>query len=41
MQELPIGTQSFSILRENNYLYVDKTKNILKLTKNGRINFLS
>ncbi|MDR3063007.1 MAG: AAA family ATPase, partial [Methanobrevibacter sp.] len=30
MQELPIGTQSFSVLRENNYLYVDKTKDILK-----------
>ncbi|KZX12108.1 ATP-binding protein [Methanobrevibacter curvatus] len=41
MQELPIGTQSFSVLRENNYLYVDKTKDILKLTKNSRINFLS
>ncbi|KZX15685.1 ATP-binding protein [Methanobrevibacter curvatus] len=41
MQELPTGTQSFSVLRENNYLYVDKTKDILKLTKNGRINFLS
>ncbi|KZX11102.1 ATP-binding protein [Methanobrevibacter filiformis] len=41
MQKLPAGTQSFSILRENNYLYVDKTKYILELTEYGRINFLA
>ncbi|KZX10659.1 ATP-binding protein [Methanobrevibacter filiformis] len=41
MQKLPTGTQSFSVLRENNYLYVDKTKYILELTDYGRINFLA
>lgn len=25
MQDLPIGIQSFEILRKRNYLYVDKT----------------
>ena len=41
MQKLPIGTQSFSILRKNNYLYVDKTKYICKLIEDGRLYFLS
>ena len=29
MQKLPIGIQSFEDIREENYLYVDKTKQIL------------
>ena len=41
MQKLPVGTQSFSILRENNCLYVDKTKYISKMIKNGRAYFLA
>ena len=41
MQKLPIGTQSFSILRNNNYLYVDKTKYIYKMIEDGRVYFLS
>nr|WP_169805797.1 AAA family ATPase [Methanobrevibacter curvatus] len=28
MKVLPIGTQSFKTLRENDYLYIDKTKYI-------------
>ncbi|KZX12246.1 ATP-binding protein [Methanobrevibacter curvatus] len=41
MQKLPIGTQSFSILRNENYLYVDKTPQIHKMINNGRVYFLS
>ena len=31
MKKLPIGTQSFSILRSIDYLYVDKTEYIYKM----------
>jgi hypothetical protein len=31
MKKLPIGIQSFSKLRQGNFLYVDKTKDILQL----------
>ena len=41
MKTLPVGTQTFSIIRENDYLYVDKTKYVLKMINDGRINFLS
>jgi hypothetical protein len=41
MQKLPIGRQDFKLIRENNYLYVDKTKYIHKLIENGDIYFLS
>jgi hypothetical protein len=41
LQRLPLGRQSFEILRENKYLYVDKTKDILKLIESGDIYFLS
>ncbi|KZX10696.1 ATP-binding protein [Methanobrevibacter curvatus] len=41
MQKLPIGTQSFSILREENYLYVDKTSHIYEMINRGRVYFLS
>jgi len=41
MQKLPVGTQSFFILRKNNYLYVDKTKYIYKMIEDGRVYFLS
>lgn len=41
MQELPIGIQSFERLRENNYLYVDKTERLLDLISHGERYFLS
>ncbi|MDR0913029.1 MAG: ATP-binding protein [Methanobrevibacter sp.] len=41
MKNLPIGRESFSTIRENNYLYVDKTKQIHKLINTGDLYFLS
>ncbi|MDR1342855.1 MAG: AAA family ATPase, partial [Prevotellaceae bacterium] len=41
MKNLPIGIQSFEKLRERNYLYVDKTKEIHDLIAAGDIYFLS
>ncbi|MDR3269183.1 MAG: ATP-binding protein [Tannerella sp.] len=41
MKQLPIGTQSFEILRSNNFLYVDKTQDIYRLVTGNRIIFLS
>ncbi|MDR3062781.1 MAG: AAA family ATPase, partial [Methanobrevibacter sp.] len=41
MQKLPVGIQTFSKIRENNYLYVDKTEDIFNLIENGEIYFLS
>ena len=41
MKKLPIGTQSFSILRNSDYLYVDKTEYIYKMIEDGRTYFLS
>jgi nicotinamide riboside kinase len=41
MQELPIGIQSFEKLRLGNYLYVDKTRQILRLIEYGSVLFLS
>ena len=41
MQKLPIGIQSFEKIRTKNYLYVDKTKQILKLIESGECYFLS
>ncbi|MDR0912006.1 MAG: AAA family ATPase, partial [Methanobrevibacter sp.] len=41
MQKLPLGRESFSTIRENDYLYVDKTKHICKLIEIGDIFFLS
>jgi hypothetical protein len=41
MKKLPIGIQSFSNLREGDYLYVDKTADIHRIVTNGRIYFLS
>jgi hypothetical protein len=34
MQQLPIGIQSFNVIREGNYRYVDKTKDYIDLLKN-------
>ena len=41
MQKLPIGVQSFSNLREENNLYVDKTRQIYELMNVGKFVFLS
>ncbi len=41
MQKLPIGIQNFENIRLNNYLYVDKTKQILSLIENGECYFFS
>jgi hypothetical protein len=41
MKKLPIGIQSFENLREENYLYVDKTKDIHRLISSGKVYFLS
>jgi hypothetical protein len=39
--KLPIGIQSFANLRNNEYLYVDKTQMIYRLISDGRFFFLS
>lgn len=41
MQKLPIGIQTFSEIREDNHLYVDKTAHILNLFESGKYYFLS
>ena len=41
MQNLPIGMQSFESIRQNNFLYVDKTKHIYNLANSNRYYFLS
>ena len=41
MTKLPIGIQTFSKIREDNYAYVDKTKDIYNLTNKGEYYFLS
>ncbi|MBR0519578.1 AAA family ATPase, partial [bacterium] len=41
MQILPIGEQNFTEIRKNNWLYVDKTKHLQDMIKNGNYYFLS
>ena len=41
MQNLPTGIQFFERIRKENYLYVDKTEQILKLIENGDCYFFS
>ncbi|MDR0913352.1 MAG: ATP-binding protein [Methanobrevibacter sp.] len=41
MKDLPTGIGTFSILIENDYIYVDKTKFIHKMAKPGKKYFLS
>ena len=41
MTKLPTGIQTFSEIREDNYAYVDKTKDIFRLIDNGKYYFLS
>jgi len=41
MKQLPIGIQTFSEIREQNYLYIDKTKEIYELISRYKYAFLS
>ena len=41
LRKLPIGIQDFPSLREDGYLYVDKTDLVHKLVNEGRVYFLS
>jgi hypothetical protein len=41
MKILPIGTQSFSVLRNTGCLYVDKTEDIYRMISLGRVYFLA
>lgn len=41
MSKLPIGIQSFEKLREDGYLYIDKTEYIVELLEGGSVYFLS
>jgi hypothetical protein len=41
IRKLPIGIQDFPSLREDGYLYVDKTAYVHKLASEGRVYFLS
>jgi len=41
MQKLPLGIQTFSEIRTEDYLYVDKTKYIYDLITSGKVYFLS
>ena len=41
MRKLPIGIQSFENIRNENYLYVDKTALIYQLVTKGKPYFLS
>ncbi len=40
-KKLPIGIQSFEVIREDNYYYVDKTPFVKKLFDSGKYYFLS
>jgi len=40
-QKLPIGIQHFKEIREDGYLYVDKTEDIFRLIESGKFFFLS
>jgi hypothetical protein len=41
MQKLPLGIQTFSEIREQNYLYVDKTEDIFRMINAGKYFFFS
>lgn len=41
LRHLPIGIQSFKSIREDNYLYVDKTKYCCEIAESGKFYFLS
>ena len=39
-RKLPIGVQSFKVISDDNYLYVDKTEYVYRLASSGRVYFL-
>jgi Predicted AAA-ATPase len=41
LRKLPIGIQDFPSLREEGYLYVDKTALLYRMVNEGRVYFLS
>ena len=41
MRKLPIGVQSFEVLRKDGFLYIDKTDRVFRLAHTGRVYFLS
>ncbi len=41
MKKLPIGIQTFKEIRDDNYIYIDKTKEALELIENYKYSFLS
>ncbi len=41
LQKLPIGEQNFSEIRQNNAIYIDKTKHLQTMIENGKYYFLS
>ena len=41
LQKLPIGIQDFENLRQEGYLYVDKTPYLLDIIDTGKVFFLS
>ena len=41
MMKFPIGVQSFEQMRNDGYVYVDKTDLVYRLAKGGKIYFLS
>ncbi len=40
-QKLPIGVQNFEVLRNSDYVYIDKTQWLYQLVTQGRVYFLS
>ena len=41
LKRLPMGIQTFSEIREGNYLYIDKTAQIYRLTQDCKYVFMS
>jgi len=41
LQKLPIGIQTFSEVREDNFIYIDKTDQIKRMVEEGKYYFLS
>ena len=41
MKKFPIGIQNFREIAQENYLYIDKTKQIYNLIMEGKVYFLS
>ncbi|WP_029410092.1 AAA family ATPase, partial [Treponema pedis] len=40
-RRLPIGVQSFEVMRSDKFLYVDKTEFVYRLVNSSRVYFLS